>query len=197
VLPKISNGQKIISMKKFISIIILLFVIQNIRAQNIYKCNSGEVTFYSKAPVEDITAVSHNMNSILNTSNNEIVFVVPMRSFKFKKALMQEHFNEKYMESDKYPNTTYKGKINGKIDYAKDGEYEITSTGILTIHGVDKPRTEKGKLVIKNGMLTIQSEFNVAIKDHDITVPKLLVQNIAETVNVKFIAQYDPFKKEK
>ena len=184
-------------MKKIISFLFLVVVIQTAQGQNIFRCSSGEVTFYSQAPIEDITATSNSMNSILNTSNNEIVFVVSMRSFKFKKAMMEDHFNEKYIESDKYPNTTYKGKINETVDYTKDGEYEITSTGTLNIHGVDKERTEKGKLVIKNGVISIQSEFNVAIKDHNIEVPKLLAQNIAETVNVKFTAQYEPFKKDK
>ena len=183
-------------MKKFL-IIILLFAAGKTYSQNIYMCNSGEVTFFSKAPIEDIDATSRSMNSILNISTGEIVFVVPMTSFKFKKALMQEHFNEKYVESDKYPNATYKGKIKDSIDYKKNGEYEITSSGILVIHGVEKERTEKGKLVIKDGNISIQSEFNVPVKEHKIEVPKLLTENIAEVVQVKFSGSYSRYKKEK
>lgn len=183
-------------MKKFL-IIIFLFIAPSTFAQNIFVCTSGEVTFFSKEVIEDIDATSKSMNSILNISNGEIVFVVPMTSFKFKKPLMQEHFNEKYVESDKYPNGTYKGRINEKIDYTKDGEYDVTSSGILNIHGVEKERTEKGKLVVKDGAISIQSEFNVHLKDHKIEIPKLLVDNIADSVKVTFSAKYIPVKKDK
>ena len=185
-----------ISMKQFL-VIIFLFIVQKTYSQSIFVCHNGEVTFFSEALIENIDATSNSMNSILNTSNNEIVFVVPMTSFKFKKALMHDHFNEKYVESDKFPNGTYKGKINETIDFKKDGEYDITSSGTLTIHGVEKQRTEKGKLIIKNGEIKIQSEFNVAVKDHHIEIPKLVMQNIADTVKVNFSATYAPYKKDK
>jgi hypothetical protein len=191
---KRSTGK--LSMKKIL-IIILLFASYNTFSQNIFVCTNGEVTFFSKGPIEDIDATSKSMNSILNISTGEIVFVVPMTSFNFRKALMQEHFNEKYVESDKYPKGTYKGKINEKIDYSKDGEYDITSLGILNIHNVDKEHAEKGKLIIKDGAISIKSEFNVAVADHKIEIPKLLVDNIADTVKVTFSASYIPFKKEK
>src|SRR4051812_42398287 len=130
-------------MKSTIIIISIVFAaVFNGNSKNIFVCNSGEVTFFSEAPVENIDATSKSMHSILNTSNNEIVFVVAMRSFQFKKALMEEHFNEKYLESDKYPNGSYKGKIDETIDYSKNGEYDVSSSGILTIHGVDQQRTE-------------------------------------------------------
>lgn len=184
-------------MKKTLSFIFILFLSLSLKAQSIYSCTNGEVTFYSKAPIEDIDATSQSMNSILNTANSEIVFIVPMTSFKFKKAMMQEHFNDKYVESDKFPTATYKGKINETIVYAKDAEYEITSTGLLTIHGVEQQRTEKGRLSIKDGNISVQSEFNVALKDHNIQIPKLLMENIAEEVKVNFSANYAPFKKDK
>lgn len=174
-----------------------LFLCKTSSGQTIYICHNGEVTFFSKAPIENIDATSKSMNSILNTSNGEIVFIVPMTSFNFKKLLMQEHFNEKYVESDKYPNAAYKGKINDSIDYAKDGEYEIASTGTLTIHGVDQPRTEKGELKIKDGKISIQSEFNVALKEFNIQIPKLVIKNISDSVKVNFNAEYIPYKKDK
>ncbi|MEP7170997.1 MAG: YceI family protein [Bacteroidota bacterium] len=183
-------------MKRFL-IILFLFIVHQTYSQSIFMCTNGEVTFYSYGPIEDIDATSKSMNSILNTSNSEIVFVVPMTSFKFKKALMQEHFNEKYVESDKYPNGTYKGKIIETIDYTKDGDFDITSTGTLTIHGVEKAHTEKGKLNIKSGIISIQSEFRVAIKDHKIEIPRLLMDNVADTVKVNFSATYAPYKKDK
>lgn len=188
--------QKIKKMKKAF-VIFLIFFVQISNAQSIYICNNGEVSFFSKTVLEDIDATSKNLNSILNIATGEIVFVVPITSFKFKKALMQEHFNEKYLESEKYPKATYQGKINEKPDFSKDGDYEITSTGVLSIHGVDQQRTEKGKLSVKNGIFTIQCDFNVPIKDHKIEIPKLLAQNIADSVMVKFLASYTVFKKDK
>jgi len=113
---KRSTGK--LTMKKIL-IIILLFIGYNSFSQNIFVCTNGEVTFFSKGPIEDIDATSKSMNSILNISTGEIVFVVPMTTFNFRKALMQEHFNEKYVESDKYPKGTYKGKINEKIEYSQ------------------------------------------------------------------------------
>lgn len=188
--------KNILSPTVFISSIIFFVCCETLKAQNIYSCTNGEVTFFSKAPLEDIQAASKGLNSILNTSNNEIVFIVPMTSFKFKKSMMEEHFNENYIESHKYPNAVYKGKINENIDYSKDGEYEVTSTGTLALHGVDKTRTEKGKMIIKEGKISIHSEFTIAIKEHNIEIPKLVVQNIAEIVKVNFIASYSPYKKQ-
>lgn len=184
-------------MKKLCFVFLFFFVSSTGTSQNIFLCRTGEVTFFSKAPLEDIDAKSRNLNSVLNIVNNEIVFFVPMRSFKFKKALMQEHFNEKYVESDKYPNATYKGKINTEIDYTKDGEYKITATGTFTVHGVEKPRTDKGVLTIKGDSISIKSEFMVALQDHDIKIPKLLTEYITETVKVNFSINYNLLLKEK
>ena len=184
-------------MKSVTVIFIFLFIFRESFSQNIFMCQNGEISFFSETPVENIDATSKSMNSILNISNSEIAFVVPMTSFTFKKALMQEHFNEKYVESDKFPYGAYKGAFNEKIDFSKDGEYDITSKGALTIHGVAKERTDKGKLTIKNGIISIQSEFKVAIKDHDIKIPKVVVTNIADTVNVNFSATYSVYKKDK
>ena len=183
-------------MKKYL-IIIFLFIVHTSVSQNIYICKNGEASFFSKSLIENIDGKSKSMSSILNTSTGEIVFVVPMTSFKFKKALMEEHFNEKYVESDKYPYGAYKGMINEKINYSADGKFSITSTGILTIHGVKKERTDSGTLVIKDGNISMQSEFNVALKDFNIKVPKLLIDNVADSVNVKCNAVFTLYKKDK
>ena len=161
----------------------------------IYLCKGGSISFFSETPIENIDAHSTNLNSILNTSTGEVVFMVPITSFKFAKALMQEHFNEKYLESDKFPSATFKGKINETIDYTKDGTYPITATGKLTVHGVEKERTEKGTLTIKNGVISIETSFKVLVKDHNVEIPTLVMQNIAEAVLVKINATYAAYKK--
>jgi polyisoprenoid-binding protein YceI len=170
-------------------------VLINSAWSQIYSCKNGESSFFSEAPLENIEAVSRNMNSVINTSTGDIVFIIPMTSFKFDKALMQEHFNEKYVESDKYPNGTFKGKINETIDWAKNTEQEITATGTLSIHGTDVPRTEKAKLIIINGAISISGSFKVKIADHKITIPKIVIQNIAEIVDVKYNCSYTLYKK--
>ncbi|MEO8147086.1 MAG: YceI family protein [Bacteroidia bacterium] len=159
----------------------------------VYICLNGTISFFSETPVENIDATSLTLNCILNTSTNEINYLVDIASFKFKKPLMQEHFNEKYMESDKYPRATFKGKINEQIDWSKDGVYPITATGNLNIHNVEKPYTEKGTLTIKDGQFTFEGSFNVKTADHDIEVPTIVITNIAEVINVKHKCTLVPY----
>src|SRR5689334_4180471 len=123
---------------KYTIFILLLSCIAVTNAQTVFIADTGKVTFYSYAPIEDIDATSTQVNSIYNSVNGEIAFMIPMRTFTFKKALMQEHFNEKYMESDKYPHATFKGKVNEKVDVTKPGKYPVSATGTLTIHGKEK-----------------------------------------------------------
>src|SRR5882757_9087161 len=124
-------------MKKIIVFFLLALSLDTF-SQNIFMLKEGEVSFFSKAPVEDIDAHNTSAHSVLNTTTREVAFLVPIRKFVFQKALMQEHFNEKYMESDKYPMASFKGKINEDVDFSKDGETKVTATGQLSIHGVEK-----------------------------------------------------------
>ena len=175
-----------------------LFILLTATAQSqpIYSSVKGEASFFSEAPIENIDAHSKQLSSFINTATNDIAFAVPISSFHFKKALMEEHFNEKYIESDKFPSATYKGKINEKIDFTKDGTYRITSTGKFTIHGVEKLRTDSAVLVIKANQLSLTGKFNVVVKDHNIEIPKLMFQNIAEIIQVSFNTIYNPYKKD-
>lgn len=182
-------------MKKYFLVFIACISVFAMKGQNIYMTSGGKASFFSATPVEDIDAHSSALNCILNTSTNDVVYSVLMTSFKFVKPLMQEHFNEKYVESDKYPKAVFKGKINEKIDYTKDGTYDITATGNLEVHGVAKPYTEKGKLTIKDGVISIEGSFDVKLVDHKIEVPTLVATNIAETINIKHAATLAVFKK--
>jgi hypothetical protein len=183
-------------MKKISTVIFILFITVVVcEAQPVFSCKEGQVSFFSEAPLENIEAHSNGVNSFLNVSTKEVAFIISIRGFKFAKSLMQEHFNEKYMESDKYPNATFRGKINEDVDFTKDGTYPVTSTGKMNIHGVEKEVTHKGTLTIKKKEINLTSEFNVAIKDYNITIPKLLFQNIADTILVKMNANYLPYQK--
>lgn len=153
---------------------------------------SSEISFFSTAPLEDIHAVNKDAKSLLNTTNNELAVVIGIRSFKFEKELMEEHFNENYLESDKFKTAVFKGKINETIDFSKDGTYDVSATGKLTIHGIEQERTITGTITIKGGKLVLNSKFKVALKDHKIKIPKAVTSNIAEEIEVTTLFNYEP-----
>lgn len=159
-------------------------------AQELYKSEQVKTQFFSSAPIEDIKASAGEGISVLNAGTGEISFQVKIRDFQFRKAKMQEHFNENFMESDKYPSAWFKGKIKEPVDLSGRGEREITLVGVLEIHGVKKKREIPATLRIGNGELTLNSRFEVACKDHDIEIPRILWRNIAEVVEVQVNAVY-------
>ncbi|MGQ0827802.1 MAG: YceI family protein [Bacteroidota bacterium] len=181
-------------MKKIFLSVISALVCPTMFAQ-IYMAKTCEISFFSASPLENIEAVNKACKPLINTASGDVQVKIVISAFVFEKPLMQEHFNENYMESEKFPNAFFKGKINEKIDFTKDGEHKVTVTGKLTIHGVDKDRTIDGVLSVKGSQLIISSKFNVHIADHEIKVPSLYVQNIAEDVEVKLNAMLEPFKK--
>lgn len=149
-----------------------------------YKSKSSEITFFSEAPVENIDATNKDGSSVFDEGKNEIVFSIPIRSFEFDKSLMQEHFNEKYMESEEYPKALFTGKIEG-YDKNKSGSQQATAKGDMTIHGVTQPVEITGTISKSGNEIEIQSTFIVRLEDYKIKIPKVLWQNIAEEVEVK------------
>lgn len=181
-------------MKHLFLLVATVFLSANMSAQ-IYLANNCVITFFSESPLENIEAINKAAKPILNTSTNDIQIKIAMNAFVFEKPLMQEHFNENYAESEKYPYAIFKGKINEKVDWVKDGEYKVTVTGTLSLHGVDKERTLEGIVTVKGTQITISTKFNIHIADHKVEVPSLYVKNIAEDVEVKLNATLEPFKK--
>mgnify|MGYP001168719566 CR=1 FL=1 len=181
-------------MKTILSLLSLLLAISSF-GQTVFIDKSGKISFYSEAPLENIEAKHTGVNAILNTSTNEIAFIVPIRGFNFEKELMQEHFNEKYLESDKYPNASYKGNIVDSIDWSVPGTYTVSTTGTFSLHGVEKEINEKGAFTVDGNKINLQSQFKIAIADYNISIPKLLFQNIADTVLVTLNSDFEPFKK--
>jgi hypothetical protein len=181
---------------KIITIILLAWMsIFHQAAPGLYVCKNAKISLYSKAPIEDIEAKSDNGTSVYNTATSDLAFSLPISSFKFEKSLMQEHFNENYMESDKYPQATFKGKVSGTVDVSKDGTYPVTATGTLTVHGVSQNRTIPGSISVQKGVITMTSEFVVKCADHKITIPTIVFHNIAETIKINVSATYDAYKK--
>ena len=159
------------------------------------KQDASSISFFSKSPLEDIEATNKKAVIVLKTTTNDIQFGVPMVGFKFPKSLMEEHFNENYVESNKFPTCTFKGKINETIDYTKDGEHKVTAKGTMNLHGVSKEVEAPGTLTIKGKEISIISSFKIKVADYGIKVPSLYVQNIAEVVDVKVNAVLEPYEK--
>jgi hypothetical protein len=176
--------------------LVILFSLVNINhtVQDLYTCKNAKITIFSSALIEDIKAVSSAGVSVYNATTGQLDFSVAISSLTFEKSFMQQHFNSDYMESDKYPRAIFKGKIQENIDVTKDGIYPVTATGQLTVHNVTQARTIPGTLTIKNGVISMASEFMVKCADHHIDIPQILFYHIAESIKVTVSATYSPFK---
>jgi polyisoprenoid-binding protein YceI len=149
-----------------------------------YILQNGKTSFYSDTPIESIEAITTAFNGGIDLTSGEVLFVIPIQSFQFSNALMKKHFNESYLESEKYPNATFKGKVDLSKIQSKDGIYHTTVTGNMTIHGVTKNIHVEGTVKKNEEVLTIQSAFPIQLTDYNIKVPKLVIKKIAETVQV-------------
>lgn len=151
-----------------------------------YITKTGHIRFFSTTPMEDIEAHNRQVNAAIDSQTGDFVFKVLMKSFQFEKALMQEHFNENYVESDKYPNASFKGKISNikDVDFSKPGKYEVTVEGDLTIKDVTKKISEKGTLEVAGDKVTGKSTFFVQLADYNIKVPAAVAANIAKSIRV-------------
>ena len=180
---------------KFIPLILICSLFNVVtQAQNILISNNAAVSFFSSTILEDIEGKSSLGSSAINANTGDIIFKVPNTSFRFKKKLMQEHFNENYMESDKYPVSEFKGKLEKPIDVSKNGIYSVNVSGKLTVHGVTKDYRSVAEIVVNNGVATAKSVFKVKVADHNIKIPSLVFKNIAEIVEVRIQALYQPKK---
>jgi hypothetical protein len=178
---------------KMLLLVILTGLCANLFAQQ-FSLDKSLVTFFSDAAIEDITAKNTKSASIYNSKSDSIVFSIPIKEFKFAKSLMQEHFNEKYMESDKYKVSTFVGVVKG-FNHAAPGPQQVKAIGKLTIHGVTKDVEIPGSLEIAKDKVFIKSKFNVKLEDYSIARPQILWQNIAEVVEVSVDFTYKPYEK--
>lgn len=176
-------------MKKLLTILCLAIGIS--AAAQKYAAEKSFVSFYSKATIEDITAENTKSQSIFNAATGEIVFAIPIQEFQFAKSLMKEHFNEKYMDTEKYPKSTFQGKITG-FDIHATGSQQAKASGKLTIHGVTQEIDVPGTVEFVDGKVMVKSSFIVKLETYNITRPQLMWQNIAEQVEVKIEFTYKP-----
>ncbi len=173
---------------------IALFSVVNSSAQTLYKATNATVSFFSKTPIEDIDGKSETATTLINLETKDIAFMIQNNSFQFPNKLMQEHFNEKYMESEKYPASSFRGTIQENIDLKMAGVYQVTVMGKLTIHGVIQERTIPGTITVKEGSILLESNFVVKNADHKIEIPSLVVTKIAKELDVKVKASLFPKK---
>ncbi len=161
-------------------------------AQKIYTKN-GSISFFSKTPLEDITAKNNEVMSVINQQTGEIQFSVLVKSFRFRKSLMEQHFNENYMVSDKFPRAIFKGLVAdiSSVNFNADGSYPVTVTGDLTIHGVTNKISSKADIQVKNGVISAQSAFNINLSDYRITIPAVVKNNIAKTIAITVSCIYN------
>jgi hypothetical protein len=179
-------------MKIKIFCFLLLGIFQLAPAQK-YISKTGHIWFYSHTSMEDIEGHNHQVASILDPATGDLIFSLLQKSFEFKVKLMEEHYNENYMESDKFPKATFKGKITNldKIDFKKDGTYTAEATGELTLHGVTKPVTNTGTIEVKNGIVTAKAKYSIVPKDYNIEIPGLVADKIAKEVEVTVDITYN------
>lgn len=173
-------------MKTKFKILAVIFMIQigSAHGQTLYSTSIGEVSFFSDTPLENIQAVNKKTGSIINATSRELAVQMRITDFVFPNKLMQEHFNENYLESEKYPTASFKGKIKEQVDLMIPGTYPVTSEGSLTIHGVTKPAAIKGTIISSGNELKLDFKFQVKPEVYQIEVPSLVITKIAETIDV-------------
>ncbi len=157
-----------------------------------YISKNGHIWFFSHTPVEDIEAHNNQVVSILDAATGNLQFSLLIKSFEFKKALMQEHFNENYMESDKLPKAGFTGKITNlqALDFTKDGTYPAEVSGDLTIHGVTRSISTSGIITVNGKSLTASAKFIVSPKEYAIEIPSIVEDNIAKEIEVNIYVPY-------
>ncbi len=182
-------------MKIILILTTLLLVSVQTEAQR-YITKSGKITFFSDGPLEKIEAINNKVNAAIDTKSGLFVFKVLMKSFVFEKALMQEHFNENYVESDKYPVATFKGNINNleNINFSKPGSYPVEVSGQLTIHGKTNPVKTSGTFEIGDKNITGKAKFTIKLNDYDIKIPSIVSGKIAEEILITVNINLKPLK---
>jgi YceI-like domain. len=180
-------------MKRLFLLVFFLNIVIALNAQK-YMTKNGFIGFYSHTPMEDIKADNNQVVGALDISTGEMVFQALIKSFHFDRALMEEHFNENYMESDKFPKSVFKGKITNlaSVDFSKNGTYEVTVEGDLTIHDVTNKISSKGTVEVVSGGINANSKFKIVPEDYKIIIPGVVRDKFDKTMEVTVTMKYAP-----
>lgn len=178
-------------MKKTILLLSLLLLVQSLLAQKFYLSNSSKIKFFSEATLENISAINQKATAIIDFEKQEFAVKIPMRNFIFPVKLMQEHFNENYVESGQFPYATFKGFFNKKVDLSQSTNASLSVSGTMTIHGVSKMEIIQGRITVDvpYKSVILESDFKIKLEDYNIKVPTVVFYKIAEkiSVNAQFI----------
>jgi hypothetical protein len=183
-------------MKKVTAFVLsLVFAVSGAFAQDKFFTKTGKISFYSKATMENIEAHNRSVTAVLDSKTGALQFSALVKGFEFEKALMQQHFNENYLETSKYPKADFKGQVvnNGDVNYTKEGTYNVKVRGKLTIHGQTKDVETDGTITVKGDKLQAESDFTVQLADYKIKNDKL--NNISNTIKVSVNCLLEPLKK--
>ena len=183
-------------MKRYALLLLSLCVGVIAHSQKRYFTRNAGIHFSAGTAMEDIDAVNNSATSVIDLTTGQIEFAVLIKGFEFKRALMEDHFNENYLESDKYPKATFKGKLTNleNVNITKDGEYPIRIRGLLDLHGVKKEIESDGLLKVRGSQISASSQLNVLLSDYNISVPKLVQDKISKLVSVKIDCNYNELK---
>jgi hypothetical protein len=154
-------------------------------AQRFYTKN-GLISIFSSTSMENIKADNNQVLCTVNCQTGDLQFSLMNKGFHFAKALMEEHFNENYIESTKFPKSTFKGTIAdiSKVNFTADGTYAVSVTGDLNMHGVIKSVTVPGSIIVKGGLTTVAAKFMLKLADYSITIPGAVKKNISESIEI-------------
>lgn len=182
-------------MNRIIVLLLSILISASGLAQDRYMTRSGYIDFFSSTPIEDIHAVNKQVTSLLDLASGEIVFSVLIRSFEFEKKLMQEHFNENYLESDQFPKATFKGKIEriNQLSLKEGTPVKVVVNGLMSVHGVERAVEAEGWIQPEGDQIRAQAEFDLRPEDYDIKIPRVVRENIAERVRVTVKMNYSPY----
>lgn len=173
--------------------VFLCFSFKNATDAQLFMSKNGWVKFTSEAPLELIEAESNSLRAVIDIEKRTLAFKIPISSFEgFNSPLQHEHFNENYMEIDAFPKATFSGKLIEDIDLTKNGTYKVRTKGLLTIHGVEKERIIAGSIKVNGDGLGLTASFEVPLSDHDILIPRIVNQKIAEIITVSIKADLKP-----
>ncbi len=173
-----------IQLKKFVIAAVLLIIVHSGVHSQVYLTRSGFVGFYSKMPLEDIRAENNQVFAAIDPGKKTLAFSLLLRGFMFTKQLMQDHFNENYVESDKYPKASFSGSYTGDLPPDKDGVYKVTVKGNISLHNVTHPIETPATLEVKGGRILGQAEFKLKPEDFNIKIPSLVREKIAQEMRV-------------
>jgi len=182
-------------MKRLVVLFFFLSIVSAANAQK-YMTKNGYIGFYSHTPMEDIKGDNNQVAGVLDISTGEMVFQSLVKSFHFERALMEEHFNENYMESDKFPKSSFKGKITNlsSVNFTKTGNYDVNVEGELTIHNTTNKITVKGTIEVIEGGINANSKFNIVPEDYKITIPGVVREKISKNLEVTVAMKYSPLE---